>query len=150
MTIPKDRVTSSLYSCRSNLSEILTAVVYSIYLTVSTIMFFIIITKSTFVRDQTSVTSSLNDQKLHSIIFLQIFLISQALIFIIRSHGLFFTERPSLILFVVLVFAHLLATAIAVYGNCSFIGVEGCGWSWAMIIWIWDVMWFLPLDFIKV
>jgi H+-transporting ATPase len=91
-----------------------------------------------------------NDPRLHSIIYLQVSIISQALIFVTRSRGFFFTERPSVILVCAFALAQIIATLIAVYANWSFTNIEGCGWSWAGIVWIWNIVWFLPLDFIKV
>ncbi|CAF3475959.1 unnamed protein product, partial [Rotaria sp. Silwood2] len=57
--------------------------------------------------------------------------ISQALIFITRSHGFFFTERPTLLLVAAFVITQLSATLIAVYANWGFTDIRGCGWSWA-------------------
>jgi H+-transporting ATPase len=81
---------------------------------------------------------------------LQVSTISQALIFITRAHGLFFTERPSLILVVAFAIAQLVATFIAVYADWGFTNIKGCGWGWAAVIWIWNIVWFFPLDAVKV
>jgi len=80
---------------------------------------------------------------------LQVSTISQALIFITRSRGFFFTERPSVILVVAFIIAQLVATFISVYANWGFTNIAGCGWGWAAIVWVWNVIWFFPLDLVK-
>jgi H+-transporting ATPase len=46
--------------------------------------------------------------------------------------------------------AQLIATFIAVWANWNFTHIHGCGWTWAGIVWIWNIIWFFPLDFLKV
>ena len=162
MTISKDRVQPSPYPNSWNLSEIFTyAIVYGIYLAASTVVFFAVIVKTSFFQDRFHVKTftyqpvsdanpEWNDPILHSIIYLQVSTISQALIFITRSRGFFFTERPSLILVAAFGIAQLVATFIAVYANWGFTNIQGCGWHWAGIVWIWNIVWFFPLDLIKV
>jgi H+-transporting ATPase len=171
MTISKDRVKASPYPNSWNLSEIFTyAIVYGIYLAISTVIFFTVIVKSSFFHDKFGVdqfpyvsntetvpwwnypgsAAGYNYPKLHSIIYLQVSTISQALIFITRSRGFFFTERPSLILVCAFALAQLIATFIAVYADWGFTNIQGCGWSWVGIVWIWNIVWFFPLDLVKV
>jgi H+-transporting ATPase len=162
MTISKDRVRPSPYPTSWNLSEIFTyAIVYGIYLALSTVVFFAVIVKTTFFHDkfgvqqfqyrpETDPNPEWNDPILHSIIYLQVSTISQALIFVTRSHGFFFMERPSVILVTAFAIAQLVATLIAVYANWSFTNIQGCGWAWAAIVWVWNILWFFPLDWVKV
>ncbi|CAF1572793.1 unnamed protein product [Adineta ricciae] len=161
MTISKDRVKPSPYPNSWNLSEIFTyAIIYGIYLAASTVVFFAVIVKTSFFHDhfgvdifvensQSADPPGYNHPKLHSIIYLQVSTISQALIFITRSQGLFFMERPSIILVCAFMIAQLVATFIAVYATWSFTEIQGCGWSWAGIVWIWNIIWFFPLDGLK-
>ncbi|CAF1192354.1 unnamed protein product, partial [Didymodactylos carnosus] len=158
MTISKDRVKPSPYPNEWNLFEIFfSAIVYGLYLTASTVAFFAIIVKTNFFQDKFGVQhfenlpngGGYNDRILHSIIYLQVSTISQALIFITRSRGLFFTERPSLILVAAFMIAQLVATFISVYANWGFTEIRGCGWHWAGIVWIWNIIWFFPLDAVK-
>jgi len=58
-------------------------------------------------------------------------------------------ERPSVILVCAFAVAQLVATFIAVYADWGFTNIHGCGWSWAGIAWIWNIIWFFPLDFVK-
>jgi H+-transporting ATPase len=162
MTISKDRVKPSPYPNSWHLSEIFTyAIIYGIYLAASTVVFFAIIVKTSFFQDhfnvdsfpensQSDINPGYNYGKLHSIIYLQVSTISQALIFVTRSRSFFFMERPSLILVCAFGLAQLIATFIAVYANWGFTNIQGCGWHWAGIVWIWNMIWFFPLDFLKV
>ncbi|CAM0141757.1 unnamed protein product [Umbelopsis sp. WA50703] len=58
-------------------------------------------------------------------------------------------QRPSWQLMCAFVIAQLAVTFIAVYANWRFTNIEGCGWAWAGIAWIWNIVWFVPLDFLK-
>jgi H+-transporting ATPase len=141
MTISKDRVQPSPYPNSWNLSEIFTyAIVYGIYLAISTVAFFAVIVKTSFFQDKFGVYPMVygqqdalhnypgwNDPRLHSIIYLQVSTISQALIFVTRSRGFFFTERPSVILVVAFIIAQMVATFIAVYATWSFTEIQACG-----------------------
>lgn len=42
------------------------------------------------------------------------------------------------------------ATLIAVYANWGFAAVEGIGWGWAGVIWLYNLIFYFPLDLIKV
>jgi hypothetical protein len=57
-----------------------------------------------------------NDPQLHMVIYLQVAIISQALIFVTRSHGFFFMERPSFALLGAFCVAQLISSIIAAYG----------------------------------
>lgn len=73
------------------------------------------------------------------IIYLQVAQISQALIFITRSHSWFFLERPSVALFLAFCLAQLISSIIAAYGDWGFTAVQGISGGWIGIIWIWNV-----------
>ncbi|KAJ1978783.1 hypothetical protein H4R34_003070 [Dimargaris verticillata] len=152
MTISKDRVSPSKHPNSWNLFEIFTyAIVYGLYLAISTLVFYTVIYYSSFFQDHFGVEhfDDHNDWRLHSIIYLQVSTISQALIFVTRSHSFSYFERPSAILMAAFLLAQLVATFIAVYANWGFTHIEGCGWSWAGITWIWNIIWYVPMDFIK-
>jgi len=42
-----------------------------------------------------------------------------------------------------------IATLIAVYANWSFAAIEGIGWGWAGVVWLYNLVFYMPLDFIK-
>ncbi|KAF9913719.1 plasma membrane H+-ATPase [Lobosporangium transversale] len=151
LTISKDRVMPSQYPNHWDLKEIFTsAIVYGIYLTASTLAFFAVAYHTSFFSNMglDSFDNS-NQWKLHSIIYLQVSILSQALIFVTRSQGVSFIERPSAILLLAFIFAQIIATLIAVYANWGFTQIQGCGWGWAAAVWVWNIVWYFPLDLIK-
>lgn len=42
-----------------------------------------------------------------------------------------------------------IATLIAVYANWSFAAIEGIGWGWAGVVWLYNLIFYFPLDFVK-
>lgn len=91
----------------------------------------------------------INDPQLHMIVYLQVAIISQALIFVTRSHGFFFMERPSTALIVAFCCAQLISSIIAAYGNWGFTGIKAISGGWIGIVWIWVCFPLLRLDLNK-
>ncbi|PLW15227.1 hypothetical protein PCANC_11524 [Puccinia coronata f. sp. avenae] len=152
MTLSVDRVLPSMTPDHWDLAEIfIFATFYGLYLALSTIILVVVIRETTFFPDRFGVDQivDINDYKLHMIIYLQVAQISQALIFITRSHGFFFMERPSFALLGAFCLAQLISSIIAAYGDWGFTQVEGISGGWIGIVWIWNIIWFLPMDFIK-
>uniref|UniRef100_A0A2N9H2W0 Plasma membrane ATPase n=1 Tax=Fagus sylvatica TaxID=28930 RepID=A0A2N9H2W0_FAGSY len=155
MTISKDRVKPSPLPDSWKLSEIFTTgVVLGSYLAMMTVIFFWAAYKTDFfprVFGVPTLEKSAHDdfRKLASAIYLQVSTISQALIFVTRSRSWSFVERPGLLLVVAFIIAQLIATVIAVYANWSFAAIEGIGWGWAGVIWLYNIIFYIPLDFIK-
>ncbi|EMD32183.1 ATPase [Gelatoporia subvermispora B] len=158
MTLSVDRVLPSLTPDSWDLAEIFSfAVAYGIYLTASTIALVAIIIKTTFFYDKFGVTLTNgatmaidhNDPQLHMIVYLQVAIISQALIFVTRSHGFFFMERPSFALFFAFCIAQLVSSIIAAYANWGFTNIHAISGGWIGIVWVWNIIWFFPLDLIK-
>ncbi|KAL5547645.1 hypothetical protein UlMin_002876, partial [Ulmus minor] len=90
-----------------------------------------------------------NLAQLNSALYLQVSIISQALIFVTRSRSWSFLERPGLLLLGAFVAAQLVATAIAVYANWGFARISGIGWGWAGVIWLYSLITYFPLDVLK-
>lgn len=42
-----------------------------------------------------------------------------------------------------------IATLIAVYANWDFARIHGIGWGWAGVIWIYSIIFYIPLDIFK-
>jgi H+-transporting ATPase len=80
-----------------------------------------------------------NDKQLHTIVYLQVAIISQALIFIIRSHGIFFMERPSCVLMGGFCLAQLVSSIIAGFADWGFADIEKISAGWIGIVWIWVI-----------
>jgi H+-transporting ATPase len=65
------------------------------------------------------------------IVYLQVAIISQALIFVTRSHGFFFMERPSFALLGAFCVAQLISSIIAAYADWGFTKIESIsGMDW--------------------
>jgi len=158
MTLSVDRVLPSMTPDSWNLNEIFAyAVAYGLYLTLSTIVLVIVILETNFFPDKFGVhltnapgtPINHNDPMLHMIIYLQVAIISQALIFVTRSHGFFFTERPSTALMGAFCVAQLISSIIAAYADFGFTKIKPISGGWIGIVWVWNIIWFLPLDLIK-
>ncbi|XP_059303511.1 plasma membrane ATPase 4-like isoform X1 [Lycium ferocissimum] len=90
-----------------------------------------------------------NVHELNAALYLQVSIVSQALIFVTRSRSWSYVERPGLLLLAAFAIAQLVATLIAVYANWGFARIHGIGWGWAGIIWLYSIIFYIPLDFLK-
>ncbi|XP_013594020.1 PREDICTED: ATPase 2, plasma membrane-type-like isoform X1 [Brassica oleracea var. oleracea] len=151
MTISKDRVKPSPTPDSWKLREIFaTGVVLGSYLAVMTVVFFWLAHETDFFSNVFGVRSIKgNDHELMSALYLQVSIISQALIFVTRSRSWSFVERPGALLMIAFLIAQLVATLIAVYANWEFAEVRGIGWGWAGVIWLYSIITYFPLDIIK-
>ncbi|PPQ74168.1 hypothetical protein CVT24_012859 [Panaeolus cyanescens] len=155
MTLSVDRVLPSMTPDSWDLAEIFSfAVAYGIYLTASTVALVVIILETNFFQDKFGVTlepftPAANNPQLHMILYLQVAIISQALIFVTRSHGFFFMERPSTALMVAFCIAQLISSIIAGFGDWGFTKIHSISGGWIGIVWVWNIVWFIPLDWIK-
>ncbi|XP_020211004.1 ATPase 10, plasma membrane-type [Cajanus cajan] len=151
MTISKDRVKPSPTPDSWKLPEIFaTGIVIGTYLALVTVLFYWAIVETTFFETHFHVTSLSSDsEKVSSAVYLQVSIISQALIFVTRSRGWSFLERPGVLLMCAFVIAQLVATLIAVYASISFAKISGIGWRWAGVIWLYSLVFYVPLDIIK-
>jgi H+-transporting ATPase len=155
MTLSVDRVLPSNTPDKWDLTEIFSyAVAYGLYLTASTVALVAIILKTHFFQDKFNVHLEsdpplANDRQLHMVVYLQVAIISQALIFVTRSHGFFFMERPSIALVLAFCFAQFISSIIAAYGNWGFTNIKAISGGWIGIVWVWNIVWFIPLDWIK-
>ncbi|XP_022721157.1 plasma membrane ATPase 4-like isoform X1 [Durio zibethinus] len=151
MTISKDRVKPSPMPDSWKLKEIFaTGIVLGAYLACMTVVFFWAAQESDFFPDKFGVKSIMNNQEeLTAAVYLQVSIVSQALIFVTRSRSWSFVERPGLLLVTAFILAQLVATVIAVYANWGFARMKGIGWGWAGVIWIYSIVFYIPLDVIK-
>ncbi|KAH9446090.1 hypothetical protein Pst134EB_023909 [Puccinia striiformis f. sp. tritici] len=120
MTISLDRVLPNNEPDHWDLTEIFTyAVAYGLHLALSTIIMFVVIVNTTFFEDNFNLfpLKDANDPQLHMVIYLQVAIISQALIFITRSHSWFFMEHPSLALMGAFCIAQTVASAC--FASCT-------------------------------
>ncbi|CAN6200971.1 unnamed protein product [Urochloa humidicola] len=151
MTISKDRVKPSPMPDAWRLQEIFaTGVVLGTYQALATVLFF------WAVRDTSFFTATFgvrhigdSTEELMAAVYLQVSIISQALIFVTRARSWFFVERPGLLLVAAFLAAQLVATLIAVYAHWPFARIKGIGWGWGGVIWLFTIVTFFPLDIFK-
>ncbi|MQM13081.1 hypothetical protein Taro_046004 [Colocasia esculenta] len=155
MTISKDRVKPSPLPDSWKLAEIFaTGIILGSYLAMMTVIFFWAAYKTDFFPrifkvESLEKTAQDDFQKLASAVYLQVSTISQALIFVTRSRSWSFVERPGLLLVMAFFVAQLIATLIAVYADWGFAAIKGIGWGWAGVVWLYNIIFYLPLDLIK-
>ncbi|XP_073391396.1 plasma membrane ATPase 1-like [Physcomitrium patens] len=151
MTISKDRVKPSPLPDSWKLREIfVTGIVLGTYLAIVTVIFFWTAHKTTFFQRVFHVDDIRGDHnRLVAAVYLQVSIVSQALIFVTRSRNWSFAERPGLLLVFAFIVAQLIATLIAVYANWDFAFMDAIGWGWAGVIWLFSFIFYLPLDLIK-
>ncbi|RCV30392.1 hypothetical protein SETIT_6G090800v2 [Setaria italica] len=151
MTISKDRVKPSPHPDSWKLNEIfITGIVYGSYLALMTVIFFWAMRSTDFFTNTFGVRSLHGSrEEMMSALYLQVSIISQALIFVTRSRGWSFTEMPGLLLCGAFIVAQIFATLLAVYPTIRFAHIRGIGWGWAGVIWLYSAVTFLPLDVFK-
>ncbi|CAK9197440.1 unnamed protein product [Sphagnum troendelagicum] len=151
MTISKDRVKPSPSPDSWKLREIFaTGVVLGGYLAMMTVIFFWAIHKTNFFPSHFHVRNiGYSNSQMTSAVYLQVSIVSQALIFVTRSRSWSFLERPGLLLMSAFMIAQLIATFIAVYAVWGFANIRGIGWGWAGVIWLYSLVFYIPLDIIK-
>ncbi|XP_039826509.1 plasma membrane ATPase-like isoform X3 [Panicum virgatum] len=151
MTIAKDRVKPSPHPDSWKLNEIFaTGIVYGTYMAVMTVIFFWAVKSTDFFSNTFHVRSIRGSNgEMMSALYLQVSIISQALIFVTRSRSWCFVERPGFLLCAAFVIAQIVATAIAVYCNFGFAKIQAIGWGWAGVIWLYSLVTFVPLDLFK-
>ncbi|KAL4178595.1 hypothetical protein AMTRI_Chr13g115870 [Amborella trichopoda] len=163
MTISKDRVKPSPVPDSWKLSEIFaTGVVLGSYLALMTVIFFWAAYETPFFNHNFGVKSFMkrdqisqqdkdhNTERLASAVYLQVSTISQALIFVTRSRGWSFLERPGLLLVIAFVIAQLIATVIAALATWKTAGIRKIGWGWTGVIWLYNIVTYMFLDVIKI
>ncbi|KAI9634834.1 plasma membrane H+ ATPase [Dioszegia hungarica] len=155
MTLSVDRVLPSSTPDSWDLAEVFAyGIGYGIYLTASTVALFAVMRHTDFFERRFGVEplakgDDVNDWGGHMVIYLQVAIISQALIFVTRSHGPSWTERPSTALMVAFCIAQLISSIIAAYGNWWFTWVRAISGGWIGIVWVWNIIWYFPLDLVK-
>ncbi|KAK1550129.1 hypothetical protein Q3G72_014285 [Acer saccharum] len=151
MTISKDRVKPSPLPDSWKLKEIFaTGVVLGGYLALMTVIFFWIVHDTDFFPEKFNLrTIRDNDNEMMAAVYLQVSIVSQALIFVTRSRSWSFIERPGFLLLIAFLIAQLVATVIAVYANWAFARIKGIGWGWAGVIWLYSIVFYIPLDLMK-
>ncbi|KAI3917644.1 hypothetical protein MKW98_021406 [Papaver atlanticum] len=151
MTISKDRVKPSPSPDSWKLKDIFaTGVVLGSYQALMTVLFFWAAYKTDFFSKTFHVRSIRESpHEMTSALYLQVSIVSQALIFVTRSRSWSYIERPGFLLAFAFLVAQMIATLIAVYFSQDYLKVQGIGWGWAGVIWLFSIITYVPLDILK-
>ncbi|KAL9660374.1 hypothetical protein QQ045_025187 [Rhodiola kirilowii] len=151
MTISKDRVKPSPMPDSWKLKEIFaTGVVLGAYMAIMSVVFFYLVHDTDFFNKHFHVRHiGESEHEMTAALYLQVSIISQALIFVTRSRSWSYVERPGSLLMIAFIVAQLIATLIAVYANWGFARIRGIGWGWAAAIWVYSIITYIPLDILK-
>ncbi|KNA13259.1 hypothetical protein SOVF_118430 [Spinacia oleracea] len=164
MTISKDRVKPSPSPDRWNLKEIFaTGIALGSYLATMTVVFYWAAYDTSFfaqkfgVRDMNQYKHNLSapgvekdlKERMASAVYLQVSIISQALIFVTRARGWSFTERPGFLLVVAFLIAQLIASIISAEASWQIAGIRKIGWGWTGVIWLYNIVTYMFLDPLK-
>ena len=82
---------------------------------------------------------------IQTLIYLKLSVAGHLKIFLTRTRGPFWSIRPARILVVAIFGTQILATLVAVYG----VLMPPIGWSWALLVWGYSLVWFLVNDRVK-
>jgi H+-transporting ATPase len=82
---------------------------------------------------------------IQTLIYLKLSVAGHLTIFITRTRGAFWSNRPAPILMAAVGGTQLVATLFAVYG----VFMNPIGWGWALVVWGYAIAWFLVNDRIK-
>jgi len=119
-------------------------------LALMTVIFFWLMKETDFFSDKFGVKSIRNSPgEMMAALYLQVSIVSQALIFVTRSRSWSFVERPGFLLMFAFLAAQLVATVIAVYATWGFARIKGVGWGWAAVVWLYSIVFYFPLDILK-
>ncbi|KAJ6520897.1 hypothetical protein DFH09DRAFT_1331547 [Mycena vulgaris] len=155
LSLSVDRAVPGTKPSHWDLTEIFShSTIYGVYLTLSTLIF-VVTFKTGFFERQFGLSldpyQPQRNNQLHTLVYLQVAQISHALIFIVRSEPSKFSlsHRPSSILLGGFCLSQVGASIIAAYGNWGFAGMHAVSARWIGLVWVWNVVWFVPLDLIK-
>ncbi|MBN2455601.1 MAG: plasma-membrane proton-efflux P-type ATPase [Sedimentisphaerales bacterium] len=88
----------------------------------------------------------MNRETIQTLMYLKLSVAGHMTIFLTRTRGHFWQDRPSNILLGAVVGTQLIATLVAVYGMF----MTPIGWGWAALVWGYALAWFLVNDWIEI
>jgi H+-transporting ATPase len=88
---------------------------------------------------------NLPSDTIQSLMYLKLSVAGHLTIFLTRTRGPFWSTRPSKVLVGAVFGTQIIATLITVYG----VFMAPLGWSWALAVWAYALIWFLVNDQIK-
>jgi len=156
ITISKDKATPSDIPDHWNLSEIFAiAIVLGLYNASSTLGLFLIVQYTDIFTGSGLGLPVLDKGSMNGLLYVQVSISSMATIFVTRSRGFAWRDRPGLALAIAFWASQIASSFLGAYGltgQYPLNGVAmfgGCGWSWVLVAWLWSLLWFFPMDLLK-
>jgi H+-transporting ATPase len=87
----------------------------------------------------------LDRQMIQSLMYLKLSVAGQLTIYLARTRGPFWSQRPSPIMVAATIGAQTIATIVVVFG----IFMTPIGWKWALFVWAYAIAWFFLSDRVK-
>jgi H+-transporting ATPase len=137
LSIAYDRVLASSRPVRWDLTEVLT---------IATVLGVVGLCSSFGMLWLAHGPLGLTDAEVQTVLYLKLSVAGHLTVFVARTHGRFWSYRPSWILMGAVGGTQLLATVIAVSGLL----MEPIGWKYALLAWTYAFAWFVVLDETKV
>jgi H+-transporting ATPase len=88
----------------------------------------------------------MNREMIQTLMYLKLSVAGHMTIFLTRTRGHFWADRPSNILLWAVVGTQAIATLVAVYG----LFMTPIGWGWAALVWGYALAWFLVNDWVEI
>jgi H+-transporting ATPase len=88
----------------------------------------------------------LDRETIQTFMYLKLSVAGHLTIFLTRTRGHFWADRPSNILLGAVVGTQLIATLVSVYG----LFMTPIGWGWAALVWGYALVWFLVNDWVEI
>ena len=84
-------------------------------------------------------------EMLQTLMYLKLSVAGHLTVFVARTRGPFWSNRPSAVLLAAVIGTQVVATLIAVYG----LFMPAIGWNWAAFVWAYALVWFFVNDRVK-
>nr|GMC61202.1 ATPase 9, plasma membrane-type [Ipomoea batatas] len=151
MTISKDRVKPSAMPDSWKLNEIFaTGIALGTYQALMTALFFFLVSDTDFFTDIFKVKSLKGSpSELTAAVYLQVSIISQALIFVTRSQSWSFAEPPGSCFSSPFLQPNSWLQLLLYMQTGALQESKALGWGWAGVIWIYSIITYFPLDILK-
>jgi magnesium-transporting ATPase (P-type) len=150
ITLARDRAKPSENPEKWNLITLfVVSITLGLYLTLSTIVFYYLIVYTTFWNHFALPEIGGDPESIVGVIYLQVSISGLAVVFSTRCHKWMWSHRPAWILIIAFIVCQSIASVLGAYGLNNYKGFGGAGWGWVLATWIWCIIWFIPVDFIK-
>jgi len=156
LTISSDRAKANQTPDSWNIPVLfIKAFFLSLYLVLCTLLLYVLVDRTTLLEDWFHMPK-LGRLGRVSLIYLNVAITGQATVFITRTHStLWFSKYPSFLQLGAFCVALVVSTLVAIFGfryfpNDGDTDTGGCGWWYALFVWVWSIVWLLLMDSFKV